>query len=128
MLVKIFCESSLGYNGVGMAQDTIAIMDKLDSLLFQVVRNFPWDLFPWAEQLSLADQRAFVLEMLEAVRRRDEGQIAACLEDWKATAEALKNPVLMDVVRKPYDPGDYLPWEHVRGEFGLSSSSEEGSG
>jgi hypothetical protein len=108
-----------------MAQNTLALMDKLDSLLVKLLQQTPWDLFPWALQLSLTDQRAFLLEMLDAVRRRDDGQLSACLEDWQATAEALKNTHLMNIVRQPYDLGDYISWKQVRGELDISSDPEE---
>jgi hypothetical protein len=110
-----------------MAQNTIVIMDSLDKFLMHIVRNFPWNLFPWSAQLNLTDQRAFVLEILEAVHRRDDGQLATRIEDWEATADALRNSHLIDIMRKPYDPGDYMAWEQIRGEFDLSGNPEERS-
>ena len=109
-----------------MSSNTLALMDKLDSLLVRLLQQAPWELFPWAQQLTLTDQRAFILEILEAVHRRDDTRLATCLEDWEATAEALKNSTLMETLRHPYDPGDYIPWEQVRGESDLSHNSEEG--
>jgi hypothetical protein len=54
-----------------MAQDTLASMDELDNFLIQMARQFPWELFPWAKEFSLADQRAFILDVLQTVHSRD---------------------------------------------------------
>jgi hypothetical protein len=89
-----------------MAQDTLISMDKLDSFLIQMVRYCPWELFPWAKEFSLADQRAFLLDVLQAVHSRDARRLQECLEDWQATAEALHNPDFMKAWQQPYDPGD----------------------
>jgi hypothetical protein len=43
-----------------MAQNTLTAMGMLDSFLIQIVRHFPWGLFPWAKELTLTDQRAFL--------------------------------------------------------------------
>jgi hypothetical protein len=109
-----------------MAQDTLTSMDKLDSFLIQMVRRFPWELFPWAKEFSLADQRAFLLDVLQAVHSRDAQRLQECLEDWQATAEALHNPDFMKAWQQPYDPGDYVPWEQIRGELDLSRDPEAG--
>jgi hypothetical protein len=109
-----------------MAEDTVAAMDSLDSFLIQIVRHFPWELFPWATACSLTDQRAFILDVLQAVHSRDPERLRECLEDWRATAEALHNPDLMKAWKEPYDPGDYVPWEQVRGALDLSRDPQAG--
>jgi hypothetical protein len=109
-----------------MSQDTIASMDMLDSFLIQIVRHFPWELFPWAKDFSLADQRAFILDVLQAVHSRDPERLRECLEDWQATVETLHNPDFMKAWQEPYDPGDYVPWEQVRGDLDLSRDPEAG--
>src|SRR5882724_12619176 len=48
-----------------MARDTLTSMDMLDNFLIQIVRHFPWDLFSWAKELTLTDQRAFILDVLQ---------------------------------------------------------------
>lgn len=109
-----------------MPSDMLAMMDKLDIFLMHLVRQIPWDLFPWATQLSVPDQRAFVLDILQAVHSRDLQQLQQCIEDWQATAEALANDALMHAIQQPYDPGDYVSWEQVRGELNLLRNPEEG--
>jgi hypothetical protein len=56
------------------------------------------------------------LNILQAIHSRDLQQLQQCLEDWQATTEALATDALMDALQQPYDPGDYVSWEHVRGE------------
>jgi hypothetical protein len=109
-----------------MVQDTLTSMDKLDSFLIQIVRHSPRYLFPSAEEFSLADQRAFLLDVLQAVHSRDAHRLQEYLEDWQATVETLHNPDLMKAWQQPYDPGDYIPWEQVRGELDLSRDPEAG--
>jgi hypothetical protein len=109
-----------------MAQDTLTSMDMLDKFLIQIVRNVPWELFPWAKELSLSDQRAFILDVLQAVHSRDSGRLQECLEDWQATVEALHNPDFMKAWQEAYDPGDYVLWEQVRGNLDLSRDPEAG--
>ena len=109
-----------------MAQNTLTSMDMLDSFLIQIVRHFPWDLFPWAKELTLTDQRAFILDVLQAVHSRDSERFHECLEDWRATVETLHNPDFMKAWQQPYDPGDYVPWEQVRGELDISRDPEAG--
>jgi hypothetical protein len=111
-----------------MQEDTIISMDMLDSFLIQIVRHFPWELFPWAKELNLADQRTFILDVLQAVHSRDPEKLQECLEDWRATVEALHNPDFMKAWQQPYDPGDYVPWEQARGELDLSRDPETGRG
>jgi hypothetical protein len=109
-----------------MPQDTLALMDNLDNFLIQLVRHFPWDLFPWAAQLSLTDQRTFLLDVLQAIHQRDPERLHAGIEDWQATAESLKNIPFMKAFEQPYDPGDYVPWEQVRGERDVARDPEAG--
>src|SRR5919108_3062388 len=111
-----------------MAQNTLTSMDMLDSFLIQIVRHFPWDLFPWAKELTLTDQRAFILDVLQAVHSRDSERFHECLEDWRATVETLHNPDFMKAWQQPYDPGDYVPWEQVRGELDVLRDPEAGRG
>lgn len=111
-----------------MAQNTLSSMDMLDNFLIQIVRHFPWDLFPWAKELTLTDQRAFILDVLQAVHSRDSDRFHEYLEDWRATVETLHNPDFMKAWQRPYDPGDYVPWEQVRGELDVSRDSEAGHG
>ena len=114
--------------GAYMPQAPLALMDHLDNFFIQLIRHFPWDLFPWAAQLSLTDQRAFVLDVLQAVHQRDPERLHECIEDWRATAESLKNIAFMKAFEQPYDPGDYMPWEQVRGELDVSRDPEAGRG
>jgi hypothetical protein len=109
-----------------MPRDTIISMDMLDSFLIQIVRHFPWELFPWAKEFSLTDQRAFILDVLHAVHSRDPGRLQECLEDWRATVETLHNQDFIKAWEQPYDPGDYVPWEQVRGALDLSRDPEAG--
>ena len=109
-----------------MAQDTIISMDILDKFLIQIVRHFPWELFPWARELNLTDQRAFILDVLQTIHSRDPERLQECLEDWRATVETLHHPDFMKAWEQPYDPGDYVPWEQVRGGFDLPRDPEAG--
>lgn len=111
-----------------MSQDTLISMDTLDNFFIQMVHHFPWDLFPWAKELCLADQRAFLLDVLRAVHSRDAQQFRECLEDWQATVEALHNPGFMQAWQQPYDPGDYVSWEQARDELDVSRDPEAGRG
>ena len=67
-----------------------------------------------------------MLDVLQAVHQRDPDHLRECIEDWKATAESLKNIALMKAVEQPYDPGDYIPWEQVRGELSVSRDPDAG--
>ena len=109
-----------------MAQNTLTSMDTLDNFLIQIVSHFPWDLFPWAKELTLTDQRAFILDVLQAVHSRDSERFVECLDDWQATVETLHNPDFTKAWEQPYDPGDYVPWEQVRGEVDVSRDPEAG--
>jgi len=79
--------------------------------------NLLWELFSWARELNLTDQRAFILDMLQAVHSRNPEQLQECREDWRATVETLHNPDVMNACEQLYDPGDYVPWEQVRGSL-----------
>jgi hypothetical protein len=92
--------------------------------LIQLVRHFTSELFPWAKEFSLADQRAFLLDVLQAVHSRNAQRLQECLEDWQATAKALHIQEFMQVWQQPYDPGDDVPWEQVRSELDLVRDPE----
>jgi hypothetical protein len=104
-----------------------ALMEKIEQFFSQMVYQFPWDLFPWALHLSLADRRVFVLEVLQAVQKRDGSQLEELLGEWQATAETLSNSQFMQVWQHLDTPQDDLPWEQVRAELDVPSHPQEGS-
>jgi hypothetical protein len=111
-----------------MAVDTPILMEKLYQTLEQMLKTFPWDLFPWAHSLSTEDRCTFLLEVMQTVQRRDARQLAELLEDWQATAESLTNTRFMQAYQQPSNATDDVPWEQVRGELDDLSHRPEAGG
>jgi hypothetical protein len=74
--------------------------------------------------LNAANVRAFTVELSQAIEGHDSAQRSELLEDWRVTAETLKNPDFMQAYRQSDDLAQDIPWDQVHGEFDLSRDSE----
>ncbi len=68
--------------------------------------------FPWLRSLDGAEQESFVSEFIDAFARcsatEDWRPLEELLEDWQATAEAHRNPELLESWRTRGRPDEYI--------------------
>ncbi len=75
--------------------------------------------FPWLKDLDSTDQENFVQEYIETLARcASSGQwqnMDELIEDWQATAEAQRNPDLLNTWQTRGNPDDYIPVDRANG-------------
>lgn len=108
-----------------MADDPVALMDKLNDFRTDIFNRLHWQ-FPWFADLNDDERHAFLVDLLQALHTRQPRQLQTVVEEWQATAEAIKNPSFMAAWRESDNADDYVPWEQVRGDPSLPSDAEEG--
>ena len=71
--------------------------------------------FPWLRELDDEEQQEFLHEFVDVFARcstkGEWAQLEELLEDWQATAEAHRNPELLEAWRTRGRPEDYSPME-----------------
>ncbi len=71
--------------------------------------------FPWLRDLDNEEQQEFLREFVDLFAHcstsREWQPLEECLEDWQATAEAHRNPELMEAWRTRGRPEDYAPMD-----------------
>lgn len=71
--------------------------------------------FPWLQDLDDEEQQGFLREFVDvfacSLASGDWGPFDELLEDWQATAEARRNPNLMEAWQTRGRPEDYAPME-----------------
>lgn len=90
------------------------LLEHLERWLIHMVGQFPWALVPWARALDLSNQRALIVDLLNAAQNRNPDELQECLEDWQATVDTLQHPEVMQVLQQPDNPTDDVSWEDVR--------------
>lgn len=71
--------------------------------------------FPWLHELDDEEQQEFLHEFVDVFAHcsttEEWTQLEELLEDWQATAEAHRNPELLEAWRTRGRPEDYVPME-----------------
>jgi hypothetical protein len=108
-----------------MSDESTVLMNEVERFFKHIFQELEWFL-EWTKNLDSNERQAFLLDLLRAVNTHDAQQVQIVMDEWQATVQALGNGGFMKAWQAADNPDDYVPWEQVRGDSGLSGETEEG--